>query len=96
MTSEDTVEVAHEALIREWPDLRSWLEDNREGLRLHRQLTEAAQEWAAFNREPDILYRGRSFDTSTGMGRLSHKDEMNVLERRISGCIHFPGGTGSR
>jgi transcriptional regulator with XRE-family HTH domain len=31
-TSEDSVQVAHEALIREWPTLRSWLEDNR-GLR---------------------------------------------------------------
>ncbi len=37
ITGEDTVEVAHEALIREWPRLRGWLEDNREGLRLHRQ-----------------------------------------------------------
>ncbi len=45
VTGEDTVEVAHEALIREWPRLRGWLEENREGLRLHRQLTEAAQEW---------------------------------------------------
>jgi hypothetical protein len=35
-------EVAHEALIREWPALRGWLDENREGLRLHRQLTEAA------------------------------------------------------
>ena len=30
-----TVEVAHEALIREWPTLRTWLEEDREGLRLH-------------------------------------------------------------
>jgi hypothetical protein len=38
ITSENSAEVAHEALIREWPTLRSWLEDNREDLRLHRQL----------------------------------------------------------
>ena len=43
-TSEDAVEVAHEALIREWPRLRGWLEDNREGLRLQRHLTQAALE----------------------------------------------------
>ncbi len=30
-TGEDTVEVAHEALIREWPALRGWLEEDREG-----------------------------------------------------------------
>ena len=43
-TGQDTAELAHEALIREWPTLRSWLEEDREGLRLHRRLTEAAQE----------------------------------------------------
>ena len=42
---EDSVEVAHEALIREWPRLRQWLREDREGLRLHRRLTEAASEW---------------------------------------------------
>ena len=43
--SEDTAEVAHEALIREWPALRRWLSEDRESLRLHRRLTEAAQGW---------------------------------------------------
>jgi hypothetical protein len=57
-TSENAAEVAHEALIREWPTLHSWLEENREGLRLHRQLTEAGQEWLGMERAPDMLYRG--------------------------------------
>ncbi len=30
--------IVDEALIREWPTLRSWLEENREGLRLQRHL----------------------------------------------------------
>ena len=50
-TGQDTAEVAHEALIREWPTLRGWLEEDREGLRLHRRLTEAAQEWDASGRD---------------------------------------------
>lgn len=37
-----TVELAHEALIREWPTLREWLDQDREGLILHRQLYELA------------------------------------------------------
>ena len=36
--SEGEVEVAHEALLREWPRLRGWLEEDAEGRRLHRQL----------------------------------------------------------
>lgn len=57
VTSEYVAEVAHEALIREWPTLRGWLEENRESLRLHRRLTDAAQEWIFRDREIDVLYR---------------------------------------
>jgi len=79
-TGEDFAEVAHEALIREWPRLRGWLEDNRESLRFHRQLTETAQEWAASNREPDLLYRGARL-TQAREWAAAHSDEMNDLER---------------
>jgi hypothetical protein len=57
-TSEGAVEVAHEALIREWPRLRDWLDDDREGLRLMRHLTESAQSWERLGRDPGELYRG--------------------------------------
>ena len=39
---EGTVEVAHEALLREWPRLRGWLEEDAEGRRLHQHLIQAA------------------------------------------------------
>ena len=55
---ENSAEVAHEALIREWPALQGWLEENREGLRLQRQLTEAAQAWLEMDCASDLLYRG--------------------------------------
>ena len=57
-TDENSAEVAHEALIRNWPELRRWLDENREGLRLHRKLAVAAQEWYDNNREEGYLYRG--------------------------------------
>ena len=57
-TSDDGAEVAHEALIREWPTLQSWLDEDREGLRLHRQLTEASQAWQTNDRDNSYLYRG--------------------------------------
>jgi len=52
------VEVAHEALIREWPTLRDWLNQNRQGLILHRQLTEDMNDWIKLGRDPGALYRG--------------------------------------
>ncbi|NUM47832.1 MAG: SUMF1/EgtB/PvdO family nonheme iron enzyme [Anaerolineales bacterium] len=57
-TEKDTAEVTHEALIREWPALREWLDENREGLRLHRHLTETAKEWHELGQDQGELYRG--------------------------------------
>ena len=54
----DEAEVAHEALIREWPALQEWLAQDREGLRVHRRLTEAAREWEQNGRDEGYLYRG--------------------------------------
>ena len=81
-TTEDAAEVAHEALIREWPTLRHWLEENRESLRLHRQLTEAAQEWQALNRTPDSLYRGARLAQAREWIE-THQDEINGLEHEF-------------
>ena len=60
----DSVEIAHEALIRSWPRLRGWLAEDRDGLRTMRQLTEAAATWESLGRDPDALYRGSRLDTA--------------------------------
>jgi WD40 repeat protein/transcriptional regulator with XRE-family HTH domain len=78
-TTENAAEVAHEALIREWPTLHSWLEENREGLRLHRQLTGASQEWMSMGYESDMLYRGARL-AQTREWASAYQDEMNELE----------------
>ncbi len=57
-TGEGTVEVAHEALIRQWPTLRGWLDEDRAGRRTHRKLAEASQEWARLGRDDAAVYRG--------------------------------------
>ena len=56
--NEDSAEVAHEALIREWQRLHEWLNQDRDGLRLLRHLTESAHEWNARNHDAGELYRG--------------------------------------
>ena len=52
------VEVAHEALIREWPKLKETIEENEEELKLKRRLTSTAKEWQANDEDTDYLYRG--------------------------------------
>lgn len=56
--AQEDVEVAHEALIREWPTLRGWLDENRKGLLRQRALTEDAAEWERLGRDAGALYRG--------------------------------------
>jgi WD40 repeat protein/DNA-binding SARP family transcriptional activator len=56
--SAGTVEFAHEALLREWPRLRDWIADDREHLRIHRNLRSAAEEWQRLGRDEGALYRG--------------------------------------
>ena len=54
----NTVEITHEVLIRSWPRLRQWLAEDRDGLRLHRQLTDATTAWESLHQDPGALYRG--------------------------------------
>ena len=54
----DAAEISHEALIRSWPRLRDWLDEDREGLRLHRGITEATDAWEALGRDGSALFRG--------------------------------------
>ncbi len=53
-----TVEVSHEALLREWPLLCGWLRESRGEVRLQRQLAQAAAEWQAATRDPGFLLSG--------------------------------------
>ncbi|HEU4568427.1 MAG TPA: BTAD domain-containing putative transcriptional regulator [Marmoricola sp.] len=64
-----TVEVAHEALVREWPRLRDWLEQDRAELIVLGRLREAAAAWDELGREPSALYRGTSLEAALDVGR---------------------------
>ncbi|WP_187414683.1 caspase, EACC1-associated type [Nonomuraea sp. PA05] len=54
----DTAQIAHEALIRAWPQLRLWIETDRTTLLIHQQLGEDAADWTRHGRDPAFLYRG--------------------------------------
>ncbi|MCP2256424.1 Helix-turn-helix domain-containing protein [Streptoalloteichus tenebrarius] len=54
----DGVILAHDALLREWPRMREWLREDRDLLRWHRQLAEAATEWERSGQDAGFLYRG--------------------------------------
>ncbi len=58
VTRTATVEVAHEALIRQWQRLRDWLDESRSDLRTQRRLTAIATEWANAKQDASYLARG--------------------------------------
>ena len=80
--SAGSVEVAHEALLREWPRLRGWIEEDREGLRIHRRVTAAAEEWGRLHEDEDALYRGTHL-TEALEWRASRHPALNPLEREF-------------
>jgi class 3 adenylate cyclase/WD40 repeat protein/energy-coupling factor transporter ATP-binding protein EcfA2 len=82
---EGTAEVAHEVLIRRWPTLRQWLEEDREGIRLHRRLSDAARLWDAGGREPADLYRGTRLGAAAEWAR-SNASLLNDAERDFLGA----------
>jgi DNA-binding SARP family transcriptional activator/WD40 repeat protein len=58
VASEGSVEVAHEALFREWPRLRLWLEEDAQGRSVRRAVTATADAWERGGRDPGELLRG--------------------------------------
>ena len=76
------VEVAHEALLREWPRLRGWLEEDAQGRRLHRHLRAAARAWDAGARDPGELYRGARLASALDWSSDHHSD-LNERERHF-------------
>jgi WD40 repeat protein len=78
---EDTVQLAHEALLRYWPTLARWLQENRAWRQEQQRLAEHAREWEASGRHPDRLLRGAQLSavhdllTSTRRAELGGREE---------------------
>ncbi|WP_405695002.1 helix-turn-helix domain-containing protein [Streptomyces sp. NBC_01185] len=76
-----SVELAHEALLTAWPRLRGWIETDRERLRVHRRLTEAARAWEDLGRDPGALYRGSRLATAQEhFSNSGHSENLTGLE----------------
>lgn len=78
----DGVEISHEALLGAWPRLRAWIDTDRSGHRLHRQLTEAARAWRDADSDPGALYRGVRLGAAVDWV-TDHQGELNPLEQQF-------------
>src|SRR5262245_13360378 len=76
----EAVEVAHEALLREWPRLRTWLDEDVQGRRVHRRLRDATRSWETSGHDSSELYRGARLDAASDWA-ANHNDELGHAER---------------
>ncbi len=56
--SQDSATIAHESLVRAWPRLRTWLDEDVDGQRILAHLQVTADTWDTLGRPDDELYRG--------------------------------------
>ena len=78
-TREPTLEVAHEAVLRSWPRLREWLDEDRDAIRVHRHLSAASTDWVASGRDRNELYRGSRLTAAESL-RGNPAVELNAQE----------------
>jgi WD40 repeat protein len=86
-TSDSTVEVAHEALLREWPRFQDWLADDRQGHLLRQRLTHAAKQWDDNGEDPSELYRGALLSAALEWAS-THGSDLNQVERAFLAASH--------
>jgi WD40 repeat protein/DNA-binding SARP family transcriptional activator len=77
-----TVELAHEALLTQWPRLRGWIDEDRFALASLGQLRSAAAEWAELGRDTGALYRGARLEGVVDLGP-QRLDRLSALEREF-------------
>ena len=75
-----TYEVAHEAVIRNWPQLAGWLQANRTDLLLARQIQESADRWRDNGQDASDLYRGLRLKEAVAWLK-SHPDDATMPQR---------------
>jgi WD40 repeat protein/DNA-binding SARP family transcriptional activator len=81
-SDERMVELAHESLVRAWPRLRDWLDDDVEGQRILRHLAAASEGWDAMARPDTELYRGPRLAQAVEWRERASPD-LNLVERQF-------------
>ncbi len=86
-----TIEVSHEALIREWPRLAGWLREAREDIRLQQTISKDTAEWEQRNKPGDRLYRGSQLKEAQAWARHStpSRNELVFLQASFTNRMRY-------
>jgi len=82
MTRENSIEVSHEALIREWKRLSNWIYEAHEDIKIQQNLRINTLEWIDRGRRSDDLYRGSRLREAASWSRrnLASKEEEEFIQ----------------
>ncbi|MGW5154113.1 nSTAND1 domain-containing NTPase [Nonomuraea wenchangensis] len=89
---DDSIEITHEALIRAWPRLRSWIDDDRAARITHQHLEETAATWGRTGHDPELLYRGTRLAGAHALG----VDDLSSLARQFLAASYRRWRRGTR
>ena len=73
-----TIEVSHEALLREWKRLATWLREARNDILLQHSLSEDVVEWEQHKHPKDRLYRGVQLKEAQAWARRNRPSEQEA------------------
>ncbi|MEV4380200.1 trypsin-like peptidase domain-containing protein [Streptosporangium sp. NPDC049644] len=79
---EETAELIHDVLLREWAELQGWLKSGREFLSWRQELARQERAWRADPGAGERLLRGTVLSTAVGHLERS-RDELSVGEREF-------------
>ena len=87
VSGNNTLEVAHEALIRDWPQFQQWLNEDRDFLLWRERLRSAREEWQRSG-DPDALLDGQRLLDAKRWLKLKQevlsREEQTFIRRSIS------------
>ena len=81
----ETIEISHEALIREWDLLKRWLHAAEDDIRFRRKLGQDIRAWQEHEQAPDLLYRGKLLLEAEVWAdqHTASRDEIGFIEASI-------------
>jgi hypothetical protein len=88
-----TLEVSHEALIREWKRLSEWVHEAHEDIRIQLKLSEDVAEWERRHHSKDQLYRGSELQRIRAWARRNTPSEQEMsfvqasMARRLQAIV---------
>jgi hypothetical protein len=78
--SRKTVEIVHESLLKSWPLLRRWLDENQDDAAFLEQLRSAARQWERRGRPAGLLWRGETMEEAERWYRR-YRGELPAVQR---------------